>query len=124
MCIASIASLFIMATTLSGLDDIAAALQSGDAKKVTAYFDKMVEMQIHGKEGTYSKAQAEQVLKNFFANNKPLQFKFEHNGTSGGNNAYYAIGTLKTDTQKFRVSLYLKKNNDTFSIQELTIEDD
>lgn len=113
-----------MATMLSGLDDIAKAFQSGDASRVAGYFDKMVEMNMSGKEGAYSKSQAEQVLKDFFSKNKPIKFEFQHDGASGGNNAYYAIGILKTENSKFRVSLYMKKNDSTFIIQELTIENE
>ncbi|MBC8046261.1 MAG: DUF4783 domain-containing protein [Fimbriimonadaceae bacterium] len=116
--------LTIMATAPGGLENIAQSIRSGDAKQVAAYFDKMVEMKIGAKEATYSKAQAEQVLKDFFSKNKPLNFQFNHDGTSGANNAYYAIGTLKTDNAKYRVSVYMKKNGDTFIIQELSIENE
>lgn len=116
--------LFVMATTFDGLENIAQSIRSGDAKQVAAYFDKMVDLKIGNKEGAYSKSQAEQVLKDFFSKNKPLNFQFNHDGTSGGNNAYYAIGTLKTDAAKYRVSVYMKKNGDTFIIQELSIENE
>lgn len=116
--------LSIMAKSLSGLEELSKAMQNGDAKQVAEYFAKMVEMDINGNEGTYSKSQAEQVLKDFFSNNKPLKFEFQHDGTSGGNNAYYAIGILKTETSKFRVSIYMKKNGDTFIIQELSIQNE
>lgn len=113
----------IMATTDSNLDSIAQAIRTGNAKSLAAYFDTTVEVKINDKEGAYSKAQAEQVVKDFFVKNPPKGFSFMHDGQSGGN-AYYAIGSLTTAGGKFRTYVYLKKKGEAYFIQELSFENE
>ena len=57
--------MLVMATPLGDLDDIATAIRKGNAKGLSAHFDSMVELKVDKKEGTYSKAQAEQIVKDF-----------------------------------------------------------
>ncbi len=116
--------LTIFATQLGDLDGISQSLRSGNAKSLSEYFDTSVELKILDKEGAYSKAQAEEIVKDFFAKNVPSDFSFIHDGPSGGNNAHYAIGKLTTSNGKFRTYMYMKKKGDTFVIQELSFENE
>ena len=113
----------VMATTSGDLDQIAQAIRTGNAKELAAYFDTTVEIKINDKEGAYSKAQAEQVVKDFFVKNPPKGFSFMHDGESGGN-AYYAIGSLTTSGGKYRTYVYLKKKGTAYFIQELSFENE
>ncbi|HET8963819.1 MAG TPA: DUF4783 domain-containing protein [Chitinophagales bacterium] len=115
--------LLIMATTASNLDSIAQAIRTGNAKELASYFDTTIEIKINDKEGAYSKAQAEQVVKDFFVKNPPKGFSFMHDGESGGS-AYYAIGSLTTANGKFRTYVYLKKKGESYLIQELSFENE
>ncbi|MBK6732036.1 MAG: DUF4783 domain-containing protein [Bacteroidetes bacterium] len=63
--------LLIMATTASNLDSIAQAIRTGNAKELASFFDTTIEIKINDKEGAYSKAQAEQVVKDFFVKIHP-----------------------------------------------------
>lgn len=119
-----LAPLFIMAVRSGELESIAQAIRTGNAKALAAYFDTTVELKINEKEGAYSKAQAEQVVKDFFVKNPPKGFSFMHDGPSGGNNAHYAIGTLTTTNGKFRTYVYLKKKGDVYFIQEISFENE
>ena len=120
----SVIPLFVFASRLNGLNDLANAFKQSDAKKIVSYFDTMVEIKILEKEGTFSKSQSEQIIKDFFAHNKITDFKFKHDGTASGKNAQYAIGTLTTVNEKFRTYIYMKKKGDTFVIQEFKIENE
>ncbi|MBC8172687.1 MAG: DUF4783 domain-containing protein [Chitinophagales bacterium] len=114
----------IMAVSLTSLEDIATAIRNNDAKQLASYFDTMVEVKIMDKEGAYSKAQAEQIVKDFFAKNPVKNFVIKHDGPSGGNQAHYAIGALTSGATKYRTYIYMKKKGDTFIIQELSIENE
>lgn len=106
------------------LDDIALAIRSGNTRELVKYFDANVEITLLDEEGTYSKAQAEQVVKDFFDNNKPQSFVLVHRGSST-DGALYAIGSLKTTSnQEFRTYYYVKKRGDKSLIQELRFEEE
>jgi len=105
------------------LERIGLAIQTGNSKELAKYFDSTVEITIFEKEETYSKAQAEMVLKDFFTKNKPASFKIIHNGTSG-QGSQYGIGTLITDKGTFRTYIYLKQKGATPFIEELRFEND
>ena len=114
--------LLVMATPLGDLDDIATAIRKGNAKGLSAHFDSMVELKVDKKEGTYSKAQAEQIVKDFFGQYPPTSFSFVHDGPSAGKNASYAIGKYVSGSKKFRTSVYLRKKGDQMVIQEISFE--
>jgi len=105
------------------LERIGLAIQTGNSRELAKYFDNTVEITIFEKEETYSKAQAEMVLKDFFTRNKPASFKIIHNGTSG-QGSQYGIGTLVTDKGVFRTYIYLKQKGATPFIEELRFESD
>ena len=105
------------------LERIGLAIQTGNSRELAKYFDNTVEITIYEKEETYSKAQAEMVLKDFFIKNRPSSFKIIHNGTSG-QGSQYGIGTLITDKGSFRTYIYLKQKGATPYIEELRFEID
>ena len=50
-------------------EKVTVAIKSGNAKELAAMFDNSIEITILESEQTYSKAQAEQVVKDFFLKN-------------------------------------------------------
>lgn len=96
------------------------ALQTGDAKELSKYFTKTVELEIMGEENFYSVAQAEILLKNFFENNKPTAFKINHQGVKDVSS--FAIGTLSIKSGNLRVSFFMKTENNQTLIHQLRIE--
>ena len=106
------------------LDKIALAIQAGNAKALAAYFDNTVEITIQNDEGVvYSKAQAEQVMKDFFMKNSPTSFKIMHKGSSVGN-SMYGIGTMQTSKGGYRVNVFYKKNGADYVIYKLKFTND
>jgi hypothetical protein len=100
-------------------DEIAAGIRSGDVKMLSKNFNTSIDLTIGNVENTYSKAQAEQVLREFFSNNKPTAFTIIHQGLSK-EGAKYAIGTMTTAQAKnFRVYLYVKQTGNTYQVNEL-----
>lgn len=105
------------------IDSLLGYLRASDAKNIAANFSSSVELNILGDENTYSKAQAEQVIRNFLTRNKPLNVRLVHRLTS--NPAYrLAVFSVKTDSDSFRVTISLSSSGEHFLIREMRIESD
>jgi len=102
-------------------DQISATIKAGNSKELSKYFGKTIDMTVLEKENVYSKAQAELILKDFFADHTPKSFHILHSGTSKSG-LRYAIGTLGTNDGEFRVSFYVKKVGDRDEIKQLRID--
>ena len=102
--------------------DIQAALKSGYAGALADHFTESIDLTIIDEDGAYSKAQAEQILKKFFEENKPLSFTIKHSGSSQRGDQY-KIGDLKTTKGSYRVSIYIRKQGDRNQIFRLWIEE-
>jgi hypothetical protein len=99
---------------------IVAAFKAGNAAKIAAYFSENVDLSILESENLYSRSQAEQILKNFFVNHKPIDFTIVHKGKSG--QSEYFIGELTCSDAIFRVTLNSKSDGSAREITALTIE--
>jgi len=105
-------------------EQVGSAIRSGDAKTIARYFNGNVDLTIVNQEEVYSKAQAEMVLKDFFAKNTPRNFSIIHQGVSKEGNKY-AIGTLTTTQgSNFRTYFFVKETGGSGFIQELRFEKD
>ena len=100
---------------------IITGLKVGDAKIVATHFYENIELVVIDRELVCSQAQGEQILKEFFAFNKPLDFKITH---EGGANSSYAIGIMHTLNGNYRVYFLLKSKGGKAQIVQLRIEKD
>ncbi|MEA3318026.1 MAG: DUF4783 domain-containing protein [Bacteroidota bacterium] len=100
--------------------DITIAFKVGNAKELARYFNNNIELVILDKEDVYSKAQAEQIIDNFFTDHFPKTFKIIHQG--GKDESQFAIGKLVTFNGTFRVYVLLKTKNEKAFIHQLRIE--
>ena len=103
-----------------GIDDIIAAMKTGNAAQVARYFDNNVEISMPDKSNSYSKSQGELVLKDFFTNNVVKSFDIIHKGENAG--SQYCIGTLVTKSGSFRTTIFMKQKGDQQVLQELRFE--
>ena len=103
------------------LNKIGTAIQKGDVKALSLYFNANIEIDILGTEAVYTKTQAIQVLNDFFNKNKPTAFTLIHKGDSNGN-AKFGIGNLSCGKDKFRTYIYIKEKEGKYLIQELRFE--
>lgn len=105
-------------------DEIVKSIRAGDAAGVAKYFDSSVEVTILSTSNTYSKSQAEQVLKEFFAKNKVSGFKLLHNVDSRGGDSESIIGTLSAGGNTYRVYVLLNRASGNKNIiQEINIRE-
>ena len=95
--------------------------KTGNSKELAKHFGSNVDLSVKDKEEVYSKAQAELIVKDFFAKHTPTGFKIVHRGTSKSG-LQYAIGNLTTSNGNFRVSYYIKNSGGAEVIQQLRID--
>lgn len=103
------------------IEVISGYFKTSDAQKISTYFSSTVSLDIFGEENLYSKAQAEQVLRDFFLKNKSTSVKVVHRLTSNPN---FRLGVLSLQSGKnrFRVSISLSNSGEKFLIKEIRIE--
>ncbi len=64
------------------IDNAKTAIKSGSSKELSSYCNKVVELNFDGDKSTYSKTQAEFVLRDFFKKYPPTDFEYIHQGAS------------------------------------------
>ncbi len=101
-------------------DDIVAALKTGSVEKMAKYFDSMVDVSLPGKSNSFSKGQAELVIKDFFTLNKVKSFELQHSGSNPSSN--FIIGTLVTNGGTYRTTVYMRTKGDKNLIQGIEFE--
>jgi len=98
---------------------ISEVLAAGSARELMAFVNKTVELNINGEEASYSKPQAEGVLKNFFTDNPPTSFQISHKGASSSG-LPYAIGQYNYNGGKYRVWIRFRLINQRYLIHGMS----
>jgi hypothetical protein len=101
---------------------IATAIQAGNAAEISKYFNTMVDLTLPGYDDSYSKAQAGQILKEFFSQNTVKSFKINRQGSSP-DGSQYSIGSLDTGKKIFRVYFLIKSVNGQNLLQQLQVQE-
>jgi len=104
----------------AGIDEVVAAMKAGNSVMVAKYFDNVVDISMPDKSNSYSKSQAEMVIKDFFTSNPVKSFEIIHKGENAG--SQFCIGTLQTKNGTFRTTIFMKKKGDIQVLQELRFE--
>lgn len=107
-------------TVFSSIDEVITAMRAGNAAEIARYFDNSVEINMPDKNNSYSKSQAELVLKDFFSSNEVKGFSVIHKGENAG--SQYCIGTLITRVGSYRTTIFMKQKGDRQVLQKITFE--
>lgn len=102
------------------VEDLRASIAVGNVNGIARYFDNSINLNIAGSQASYSRPQAEMVLRDFFNKNSPKKLDLEHSDAS--RNMRYAMGTLMTSSGNFRIYFALKQKENYLLLQELRIE--
>jgi len=102
------------------IDGVIGALRSGNAAELAKYFDDNVELTLPVKSDSYSKAQAQVIIKDFFSNNGVKTFELKHKGDSPG--GHYCIGTLQTKSGNFRAHVFMKSKGNKEVLKEIRFQ--
>jgi Domain of unknown function (DUF4783) len=119
---------FLMASMLllssfdqqSSIDGVIGALKSGSASELSKFFDDNIEITLPVKSDSYSKAQAQVIVNDFFANNGVKGFELKHKGDSPG--GHYCIGTLQTKSGNFRAHVFMKSKGNKEVVKEIRFQ--
>ena len=102
---------------------IASAIRAGNANALSSYFNSSIDLTVPGSDGTYSKSQAEMIVKNFFAQYPPSAFTIKQQGSSGEGSSF-TIGLLETAKGNFRTYFLLKTSGGQQLIHQLQFEEE
>jgi hypothetical protein len=114
------AAFFSLSSFEVTVEEILGAFKKGDALKISRHFDNLVEITLYDKSNSYSRTQAEVVLKDFFSTNNVRSFTIIHRVNS--NNGEYCVGTLNTQLGEYRTTILFKNKGDRKLVQELRFE--
>jgi hypothetical protein len=101
---------------------VSSAIQSANATEVAKYFNAMIDLTLPGYDDTYSKNQAGQILKDFFAQNPVKSFKVTRQGASP-DGSHFTIGTLDAGKKAYRVYFIIKTVNGQNLVQQLQVQE-
>jgi hypothetical protein len=103
------------------LEDIVNDIRSNKITDITKYYDNIVPITMNNAQSTYSRSQAEMVLKDFFTKNTPIDLTILNSGTPNPTSKF-AIGDLNTSNGKYSIYILLKtKDNTNYLLQELRL---
>jgi hypothetical protein len=103
-------------------DPIFKAMQGSDARSLSASFNITVELLLPDNENTYSAAQGEMIMKDFFKKYPPDAFTVIQKGTIDPISRF-AIGNYVTGNRQYQVYINLRKEKDRFLIQKIKFEE-
>jgi hypothetical protein len=104
----------------NGIDEVISSLRSGNAAELAKNFDDNIELSLPDKSDSYSKAQAQLIVKDFFSNNGVKGFELKHKGESPG--GHFCIGTLQTNAGSFRTNVFMKMKNGKEVVKEIRFQ--
>ena len=105
---------------LYSFDDITVAMRSGNIGKLSPYLDTRVDIDLPDKSDTYSKSQAEMIIRDFFTTNVVKNFLVKRKGENGGTE--FCVGVLQTRNGDYRTTLFLKQKGDVQLLQEIRFQ--
>ena len=95
-------------------------MAQGNADNLSAWFDDNLEIAVTTRSSNASKAQARQIVKDFFETHTPRTFEVNH--TAGRDNMKYVLGTLNAGGETFAVTIFVSNKGGSSKIQQLKIE--
>ncbi len=101
------------------INEVKESIKAGSSKELSNYLNSSVDVTMNGDMGTYSKTQAEFILRDFFKENPPSSFTIVHQGASKGG-LPYAIGQYLSGSNTFRVWMRIKNEGNRYLIHEIS----
>ena len=101
------------------INDVKESIKAGSSKELAKYLNSSVDVTMNGEMGTFSKTQAEFILRDFFKDNPPSSFTIVHQGASKGG-LPYAIGQYLSDNKTYRVWMRIKNTGNQYLIHEIS----
>lgn len=100
------------------IQQVRETIKAGSAKELSKFLNQTVDVMIDEQLQSYSKAQAEFVLRDFFKNHPAAEFSIIHQGSSKGGQPF-AIGLYKSGDETYRVFMKIKASNKQQLVHEI-----
>lgn len=100
------------------IEQVRETIQAGSAKELSKFLNQTVDVMIDEQLQSYSKAQAEFVLRDFFRNHPAAEFTIIHQGSSKGGQPF-AIGLYKSGDETYRVFMKIKASDKQQLVHEI-----
>jgi hypothetical protein len=117
-----VALIFTVLTSLSAQTDVITqvkeTIKAGSAKELSRYLHNTVDVTLDGNVQSYSKAQAEFVLRDFFKQHPPNEVNIIHQGSSRGGQPF-AILQYKSGGETFRLFMKIKASGNTQLLDDI-----
>jgi hypothetical protein len=120
MSVMTLALMLVSFRPVYTLDDIAYAIRLGNAGELSRYLDSRVDICLPEKSDSYSKIQAEMIIRDFFSTNVVRNFVVRKIGFTGGSE--YCVGVLQTRNGDYRTTLLTRQKGDKQLLQELRFQ--
>ena len=93
-------------------------IKAGSAKELSRYLNSNVDVTLEGNVQSYSKAQAEFVLRDFFKQHPPNEVNIIHQGKSKGGQPF-AILQYKSGADTYRLFMKVKSQGNTQYLDDI-----
>jgi Domain of unknown function (DUF4783) len=100
------------------IEQVRETIKAGSAKELSKFLNQTVDVMIDEQLQTYSKAQAEFVLRDFFKAHPAAEFNIIHQGSSKGGQPF-AIGLYKSGAETYRVFMKIKAADNQKLVHEI-----
>lgn len=105
------------------INNVRDALKTGSSRELSKYLNNTVEISINGEKSSYSRNQAEFVLRDFFNKYPPQSFRYVHQGSSK-EGLKYTVGTYTYDRGEFRVFMLIKQIGGTYLVDKIDFNEE
>lgn len=95
------------------------AIKASDAPALVKSFAQAVDINLEGNINTYSKAQSEFVLKDFFKKHPVSDFSIVHMGSSKGG-LQFAIGRYLSGSDSYNVLMRVRQVGEEYLVHEIS----
>jgi hypothetical protein len=100
------------------INQVKETIKAGSAKELSRYLHNTVDVTLEGNVQSYSKAQAEFVLRDFFKQHPPNEVNIIHQGSSKGGQPF-AILQYKSGPETFRLFMKIKSTGNNQLLDDI-----
>lgn len=100
---------FAQSVTDAVPNDVINSIRSGNAVQLAKNFNQAIDLTVPENDGTFSRIQAEVIMKDFFKKYPPKSFTVKQQGSSA-DGSRFTIGTYITTSNKTYRTYFLVKN--------------
>lgn len=100
------------------ISQVKETIKAGSAKELSRYLNNTVDVTMEGNPQSYSKTQAEFVLRDFFKQHPPNEVNIIHQGASKGGQTF-AIFQYKSGSETFRLFMKIKGSGNSQFLDDI-----